>query len=169
MGRPGLYDELVRLDLLAQGSLLAATPGTDAERVGLMAALLARAGSSYQVTPKAIFFLRHRLAREVEKPPTKAAPSHQAVPSDQAAVRAAIAQCEAENEQLTIRLARASARLVKAAAVCGQLGRDVQKIASALDRNRAKLRQLKATARGRGTQHQLTAARLAQGPAGGAD
>lgn len=59
-GRPGLYDELARLKLVKQGRAIALGDGSDSEKASAFAGLLRKAGSSFNVTPRSVFILRHK-------------------------------------------------------------------------------------------------------------
>lgn len=61
VARPGLYDELVKRGLLEQGRIIALGDGSDAEKADRIDGLLAKKGSSFNVTPRAVFILRHKL------------------------------------------------------------------------------------------------------------
>ena len=62
-GRPGLYQELERLNQLQQGWEIVRGPGTDGDKTSLFDNLLERAGSSFVTTPRAVFILRRRRRR----------------------------------------------------------------------------------------------------------
>lgn len=64
MARPGLYDELSKRGLLDQGRVIALGDGSDTEKAAHLDLLLGKAGSDFNVTPRAVFILRHRLQSE---------------------------------------------------------------------------------------------------------
>lgn len=61
MARTGLYDELVKRNLLDRGAAIALGAGSDPEKAEALDLLLAEAGSDFRATPRAAFILRHKL------------------------------------------------------------------------------------------------------------
>lgn len=61
MARPGLYDELVKLDLLDKARTILIGDGSDPEKADRIDELITRKGSDFNVTPRAVFILRGRL------------------------------------------------------------------------------------------------------------
>lgn len=64
MARPGLYDELLKRDLLKQGRDIALGDGSDTEKASRLGTMLSKAGSDFKVTPRSVFILRHRPDKE---------------------------------------------------------------------------------------------------------
>lgn len=76
MARPGLYDELVKLNLLPQGRTIALGDGSDLDKAPRLELLICEKGSSFSVSPRSVFILRHKLAEmpaPTPKPVAKAA------------------------------------------------------------------------------------------------
>lgn len=67
MARPGLYDALVKLDLIEKGRVIALGDGTDADKASHLDRLIGEAGGDFNVTPRAVFILRGRLSEQADR------------------------------------------------------------------------------------------------------
>lgn len=61
MARPGLYDELQRLGLVDKARIVCGADGSDTDKASQIDLLIGEAGGDFNVTPRAVFILRHRL------------------------------------------------------------------------------------------------------------